>query len=133
MGNATSQNPSQTLEILIQGEALANINSGQVLAKGNSWHPIRVLDTPVPSIAPVERTLRRPGVLNWMRSRLQDQAAEPPLQGEAVIPISLAAQVRSLRAQMLLSVMKVAWHNVCSLVPFPFTLLDWNMLSDILL
>ena len=101
MGNATSQNPSQTLEILVQGEALANINWGQVLANGSSWHPIRVLDTPVPAIEPVRRSLRRPGVLDWLRSQLQDEEAEPPLHGEAVIPMGLAAQVHLIMAPML--------------------------------
>ena len=100
VGNATSQSPSQTLEILVQGEALANINSGQVLANGSSWHPIRVLDTPVPVFAPVERSLRRPGLLDWLQSRLKEEPAEDPLQGEAIIPMDLAAQVLQARAQI---------------------------------
>ena len=93
MGSSASQAPTQTLDILVQGEALAHINSGQVLANGSSWHPIRVLDAPVPPILPVERSLRRPGVLDWLHRRLKDGEAEPLLQAEAVIPMAVAAQV----------------------------------------
>lgn len=91
VNNAASQPPDQTLDILIEGEGLSVINQGRLLANSNSWLPVRVLESLRPADPPVVRSLRRPGIVDWLQSRMKDNP-EPPLQTEVTVPMSVAAQ-----------------------------------------
>lgn len=89
----TSQGPDQTLDILIEGKALSEVNHAQVHTGGTNWFSINLSEAPVLANSPPERSLTRSSLMDWITSRWKDGDAEPLLRGRGVVPMAVAAQV----------------------------------------
>ena len=93
VNGGSPQSADQAVDILIEGEALSAITQGRILAYGCNWYPVNLLDPPSLTSEPPKRSLRRPGLLDWLQSQWNEAVAEPTLRAEVIMPMAIAAQV----------------------------------------